>query len=38
MFSVPERVQDRSDPFATLLDERPDVMAALPKLERMLKG
>lgn len=38
MFTVPKRVEEKGDPWADLLDVRPDVVAAVAKLERMLKG
>jgi hypothetical protein len=38
MFTVPKRVAEKGDPWTDLLDVRPDVMAAVAKLERMLKG
>jgi bifunctional non-homologous end joining protein LigD len=37
MFTVPERIADRGDPYAGLLEARPNVSAALEKLGKMLR-
>jgi bifunctional non-homologous end joining protein LigD len=36
--SVPARIAERGDPMAALLDERPDVAAALGRLEARVKA
>lgn len=37
MFTVPDRVAQRGDPYAGLLEARPNVPVALQRLEKMLK-
>jgi bifunctional non-homologous end joining protein LigD len=37
MFTVPERLESRGDPMATLLDERPDIASAVAKIGSKLK-
>jgi bifunctional non-homologous end joining protein LigD len=37
MFTVPERLELRGDPMATLLDERPDIPGAVAKIGAKLK-
>jgi bifunctional non-homologous end joining protein LigD len=38
MFTVPERAQSKGDPWAQLLEVRPNVLGAVTQLEKMLKG
>jgi bifunctional non-homologous end joining protein LigD len=38
MLSVPARIEERGDPMASLLAERPDVARAVARLETMVKA
>ncbi len=38
MFTVPERYAQKGDPMSSLLDERPDILATVAKLERWVKA
>jgi bifunctional non-homologous end joining protein LigD len=38
MLSVPDRIEERGDPMLHLLDERPDVVGAVTRLEAMVKA
>jgi hypothetical protein len=38
MLSVPERIEEQGDPMRRMLDERPDVAAAVKRLETLVQG